>query len=289
MQLYTTTASEFSPLQNNLRRNVSHPTADKSVGEVNKSLSVSRRYSNNEKNTFHRPCFLTYAVRICSCILQGNRQRRTEHRPPHSAVSETAAPTDTPAAAPETEAPTADPYPRPDPVTVEWLAGEMQRRYYVGCMNLELMDFSDIMDRNEDTDLFFWDNQLEIDLKKLGRGYNFVNVTIEEAYVKQIVDETETEITADVAVFTMHPAPSIPESGTGMDFRITVDKQRMVIISYSEPNICATRYSDRLLPLASNYRREGLTWQEANKKAYEEIYAEFVIFATTYPRQTPQG
>ena len=209
--------------------------------------------------------------------------------PPHSAASETAAPTETPTAAPETEAPTADPNPRPDPVTVEWLAGEMQRRYYVGCMNLELMDYSDIMDRNEDTDLFFWDNQLEIDLKKLGRGYNFVNVTIEEAYVKQIVDETETEITADVAVFTMHPAPSIPESGTGMDFRITVDKQRMVIISYSEPNICATRYSDRLLPLASNYRREGLTWQEANKKAYEEIYAEFVIFATTYPRQTPQG
>ena len=39
--------------------------------------------------------------------------------PPHSAVSETAAPTDTPAAAPETEAPTADPNPRPDPVTVE--------------------------------------------------------------------------------------------------------------------------------------------------------------------------
>ena len=60
--------------------------------------------------------------------------------PPHSAASETAAPTETPTAAPETEAPTADPNPRPDPVTVEWLAGEMQRRYYVGCMNLELMD-----------------------------------------------------------------------------------------------------------------------------------------------------
>ena len=224
---------------------------------------------------------------LASC--KGTDKDAQNTAPPHSAVSETAAPTDTPAAAPETEAPTADPYPRPDPVTVEWLAGEMQRRYYVGCMNLELMDFSDIMDRNEDTDLFFWDNQLEIDLKKLGRGYNFVNVTVEEAYVKQIVDETEAEITADVAVFTRHPGPSIPESGTGMDFRITVDKQRMVIISYSEPNLCATRYSDRLLPLVSNYRREGLTWQEANKKAYEEIYAEFVIFATTYPNQTPQG
>ena len=200
--------------------------------------------------------------------------------PPHSAVSETSAPTETPTAAPETEAPTADPYPRPDPVTVEWLAGEMQRRYYVGCINLELMDYSDIMDRNEDTDLFFWDNQLEIDLKKLGgKGNfvreNFVSVTIEEAYVKQIVNETEAEITADVYVFTRHPTPSIPSSGTGMDFRITVDKQRMVIIAYSEPNVCATRYTSWLGWLASNYSNEGLTWQEANKKAYEEIYAEY--------------
>ena len=209
--------------------------------------------------------------------------------PPHSAVSETAAPTETPAAAPETEAPTADPNPRPDPVTVEWLAGEMQRRYYVGCMNLELMDFSDIMDRNEDTDLFFWDNQLEMAWAVFGCDGNFVSVTIEEAYVNQIVNETETEITADVYVFTRHPTPSLSRSGTGMDFRITVDKQRMVIISYSEPFGYSTIYTARLLPLASSYRREGLPWQEANKKAYEEIYAEFVIFATTYPRQTPQG
>ena len=229
---------------------------------------------------------------LASC--KGTDKDAQNTAPPHSAASETAAPTDTPAAAPETEAPTADPYPRPDPVTVEWLAGEMQRRYYVGCMNLELMDFSDIMDRNEDTDLFFWDNQLEIDLKKIGgKGNfvreNFVSATIEEAYVKQIVNETETEITADVYVFTRHPTPSLSRSGTGMDFRITVDKQRMVIISYSEPNICDSIYNNRLLPLASNYRREGLTWQEANKKAYEELYAEFADYASNHPRQTPQG
>ena len=224
---------------------------------------------------------------LASC--KGTDKDAQNTAPPHSAASETAAPTETPTAAPETEAPTADPNPRPDPVTVEWLAAEMQRRYYVSCMNLELMDFSDIMDRNEDTDLFFWDNQLEIDLKKLGRGYNFVNVTIEEAYVKQIVDETETEITADVYVLTKHPTPSLSGSCTGMDFRITVDKQRMVIISYSEPNLCASRYTDRLLPLASNYRREGLTWQEADKKAYEELYAETVAFASNHPKQTPQG
>ena len=209
--------------------------------------------------------------------------------PPHSAVSETAAPTKTPAAAPETEAPTADPNSRPDPVTVEWLAGEMQRRYYVGCMNFELMDFSDIMDRNEDTDLFFWDNQLEMAWAVFGCDGNFVSVTIEEAYVNQIVNETETEITADVYVFTRHPTPSLSRSGTGMDFRITVDKQRMVIISYSEPSGYSTIYTARLLPLASSYRREGLPWQEANKKAYEELYAETVAFASNHPKQTPQG
>ena len=216
---------------------------------------------------------LLSAFVLASC--KGTDKDAQNTAPPHSAASETAAPTDTPAAAPETEAPTADPNPRPDPVTVEWLAGEMQRRYYVGCMNLELMDYSDIMDRNEDTDLFFWDNQLEIAWRKLGREDNFVNVTIEEAYVKQIVNETESEITADVYVFTNRPIPSIDDHGIGMDFRITVDKQRMVIIAYSEPNVCATRYSSWLGGLASNYRNEGLTWQEANKKAYEEIYAEY--------------
>ena len=178
---------------------------------------------------------LLSAFVLASC--KGTDKDAQNTAPPHSAVSETAAPTDTPAAAPETEAPTADPNPRPDPVTVEWLAGEMQRRYYVGCMNLELMDFSDIMDRNEDTDLFFWDNQLEMAWRIFGCDGNFVSVTIKEAYVKQIVDETETEITADVYVLTRHPTPSLPRSCTGMDFRITVDKQRMVIISYSEPNI----------------------------------------------------
>ena len=193
---------------------------------------------------------------------------KTHRTPPRRilAASETAAPTETPTAAPETEAPTADPNPRPDPVTVEWLAGEMQRRYYVGCMNLELMDFSDIMDRNEDTDLFFWDNQIAIDWMKLDLNDNFTRVTIEEACVKQIVDETESEITADVYVFTRHPTCRFDDDGIGMDFRITVDKQRMVIISYSEPYGCDTIYNNRLCPLASNYRREGLTWQEANKK-----------------------
>ena len=60
---------------------VPHPTADKAVGEVNKSLSVSRRYLSNEKNPVSFSCFRVGAVRICSCLMKANRQRRTEHRP----------------------------------------------------------------------------------------------------------------------------------------------------------------------------------------------------------------
>ena len=117
---------------------------------------------------------LLSAFVLASC--KGTNDKDAQNTaPPHSAASETAAPTETPTAAPETEAPTADLNPRPDPVTVEWLAAEMQCRYYVGCMNLELMDFSNIMDRNEDTDLFFWDNQIAIDRMKFNPDYKFMD------------------------------------------------------------------------------------------------------------------
>ncbi|MCI7480910.1 MAG: hypothetical protein MSA70_00650, partial [Clostridium sp.] len=77
---------------------------------------------------------------LASC--KGTDKDAQNTAPPHSAVSETAAPTKTPAAAPETEAPfLMTPVPRPDSVTVEWLAEELYRRYYAGCMNLELMDY----------------------------------------------------------------------------------------------------------------------------------------------------
>ena len=212
---------------------------------------------------------------LASC--KGTDKDAQNTAPPHSAASETAAPTDTPAAAPETEAPTADPNSRPDPVTVEWLAGEMQRRYYVGCMNLELMDFSDIMDRNEDTDLFFWDNQLEILLYKTIHTYRLLDVFPYQVHINQIVDESDTEITALMSVSLITPTFSgySVYFTSSASFQITVDKTRMVIIDYSEPSTCASRYTSWLKPLATGYIRQGLTWEEANQKAYDEIAATY--------------
>ena len=218
---------------------------------------------------------LLSAFVLASC--KGTDKDAQNTAPPHSAASETAAPTDTPAAAPETEAPTADPNPRPDPVTVEWLAGEMQRRYYAGCMNLELMDYSDIMDRNENTDLFFWDNQLEILLYKTIHTYRLLDVFPYEVHINQIVDESDTEITALMSVSLITPTFSgySVYFTSSASFQITVDKTRMVIIDYSEPSTCASRYTSWLKPLATGYIRQGLTWEEANQKAYDEIAATY--------------
>ena len=187
----------------------------------------------------------------------------------------TEAPTETPAPEPTAE-PTADPNERPDTVTVEWLAMELMRRYNTGIyLTHELEDYSNIMDRNEETDLFYYDNQLEIDRINLyGQHRNVLEVNRGESGIQRIISESESEITVDVYVTTLIPDDD-PNSGdsVGTDFRITVDKQRMVIVAYDRPNECEGYYRNELKPLALRYRNQGMSWQDADKKAYDEIYA----------------
>ena len=78
----------------------------------------------------------------------------------------------------------------------------------------------------------------------------------------------------DVYVTTLIPDDD-PNSGdsVGTDFRITVDKQRMVIVAYDRPNECEGYYRNELKPLALRYRNQGMSWQDADKKAYDELYA----------------
>lgn len=192
-------------------------------------------------------------------------------------VEPTASTTEEPTPKPtETPEPTPDPNERPDPITVEWLAAELMRRYNTGrYLTLELADYSDIMDRNEDTDLFFYDNQLEIDKCRLYGGHrNVLEVSRGEAGVMKVISESESEITVDVwtTTFVIDDDP-ISGDSIGTDFRITVDKQRMVIIAYDRPYECEGYYRNDLKPLAMRYRNQGMSWQDADKKAYKELYA----------------
>lgn len=191
-------------------------------------------------------------------------------------VEPTASTTEEPTPEPtETPEPTPDPNERPDTVTVEWLAAELMRRYNAGrYLTLELADYSDIMDRNADTDLFFYDNQLEIDKCRLYGGHrNVLEVSRGETGQIDVVSESESEITVDVWTTTL-VIDDDPISGDsiGTDFRITVDKQRMVIIAYDRPYECEGYYRNDLKPLAMRYRNQGMSWQDADKKAYDELY-----------------
>ena len=226
---------------------------------------------------------LLSAFVLASC--KGTDKDAQNTAPPHSAASETAAPTEPPTTAPETEAPTADPNPRPDPVTVEWLAGEMQRRYYAGCINRRLMDYSDIMDRNEKTDLFFYDNQLEILLYELGYPFEPTDVSVYPIESMFVVDESDTEITVSCDIYMSLPTSSGSAYEPTHYIELTVDKQRMVIVGYGESSD-PTRYNTWLSLVAARYLDQGLTWEEADKKAYEYIRRAYLQDTAEHPRST---
>ncbi|MBO4879887.1 MAG: hypothetical protein J5544_06465 [Clostridia bacterium] len=219
---------------------------------------------------------------LCAVILPAVSCSRNDNGQIEAAAmigaSDTSVPTDTAAPAPtDTPAPTDEPQPvfaprqRPENVTVEWLAEELMYRFYIGWINLELEDFSDIMDRNRETDIFFYTNQYEIDAVRLGINSGIISPGPGTAEVKWIVDETDTEITVHVWI-----EPNLvwrgETSGGSTEFQITVDKQRMVIIGYDQ-DMCEGIYCTRLKPLAFEYRVD-LPWEEADKKAYDELYAD---------------
>ncbi len=183
----------------------------------------------------------------------------------------------TPDPAEATPEPTAEPQSafkpneRPEEVTVEWLAAEMMYRWYLGYLNLEVADYSDIMDLNADTDMFFYSNRLEIDYVKLGLMKNILGAAQGTAGISYVVEESETEITAHMYVSTHVDWDDPYTSDPGTNFQITVDKQRMVITAFDQ-FLCEGIYNNAMQPLALQYRVNH-PWEEADRLAYEELYA----------------
>lgn len=202
----------------------------------------------------------------------------------------------TPTAEP-TEAPTAAP--NREDVTAEWLAAELMYRYYLGMRDLEQKDFSDIMERNANTDLFFYANQLDIAWIKfdihggkpyrvehpVGAVYYWNNTPVGSMYVwDRIEDENEITLIIDIYEMAFVEWTNIESVFYGNDHaalnadlhRITIDKQRMIIVDYYPYGACGGGvYAGYLEPIAKRYRRQGMSWQEADRLAYEECLADF--------------
>lgn len=161
----------------------------------------------------------------------------------------------------------------PAVMSAEELAAEVMYRYYLGRKLKEPQDFSDIVERNEATDLFFYDAQLAVDLTLAG-GFSVLD-TVEKgaAEILETMKSNDESMTARFHVKTEIAAG--PMRGVGEEIVLTLEKrgESWIVTGYDRIGGDGI-YVNRLKPLAQQYMEQGLSWQEANKNAYNELLAE---------------
>ena len=158
----------------------------------------------------------------------------------------------------------------PEQGTVEWIAYEMMRRWYLGIVNLKLQDFSDILERNGDTVLFFTANVLDQFLLVNDSEKYLVKGVPQKAEIVKIISETDHELKAQVRVVS-ELEWSIKEDTVETEFIITVDKERMVATAYDEPETSESYYNVYLKPAYERYL-ETLPWDQAGGAAFDEVF-----------------
>lgn len=161
----------------------------------------------------------------------------------------------------------------PAAMSAEELAAEVMYRYYMGQKLKEVQDFSDIMERNEATDLFFYDARLAVD--KILNGALSALDTVEKgtADLLEIIQSGDERMTARFHVNT--EITSGPMRGVGEEIILALEKRGAgwIVTGYDRVNGDGV-YVNRLKPLAKQYREKGLPWQEADEMAYRELLAE---------------
>lgn len=161
----------------------------------------------------------------------------------------------------------------PAAMSAEELAAEVMYRYYMGQKLKEVQDFSDIMERNEATDLFFYDARLAVD--KILNGALSALDTVEKgtADLLEIIQSGDERMTARFHVNT--EITFGPMRGVGEEIILTLEKRGAgwIVTGYDRVNGDGV-YVNQLKSLAKQYREKGLPWQEADEMAYQELLAE---------------
>jgi len=142
---------------------------------------------------------------------------------------------------------------------LEDLAAELCYRYWSAT---KIPDMADIMERNDDTELWFYALELQLQNK-----YRTSTAMTQKGYAKilDITERTDNLINAKVYVKT------IVEGSIGQVLQLTFrsDGNRYLIVSFSSP------WDDglhrELERFAKQYTKEGMSRSEANKKAFESI------------------
>ena len=160
----------------------------------------------------------------------------------------------------------------PETVTCEELAAELMYRYWLGAKTGEVSDFSDILEHNEQTDLFLWDALLNAEKVQMGISKPLVTVEADDAPIVNKMEETDKFVRAWVYVYT--DISDGVSQGVGEEIVLTLGKTEggYTIIGFDR-EVGDGLYTGSLKPLAKRFKAEGHAWQEAGQMAYDEIHA----------------
>ena len=163
----------------------------------------------------------------------------------------------------------------PEVITIEQLATELMYRYWLGRKTGEACDFSDIMERNEQTDLFYWDAVLQAERVSLGTLKPLVSVEPGTAEILEKIDDTNELIKARLYVYT-EITDGISE-GVGEEIILTIrkDDTGFTVIGFDR-DVGDGLYTYSLKPLAAGYIESGCSWQEAGQMAYEVLHEQII-------------
>lgn len=160
----------------------------------------------------------------------------------------------------------------PDILSAEETASELMYRYWLGKNTGEVCDFSDIMERNEETDLFFRDALLNVEDVELGISKPLVSVKKGTACILETYENTGEIIRAKFHVQT-HITDGISR-GVGEEIILTLRKDAagFTVIGFDR-DVGDGYYTGDLKPMASRYKAAGYSWQEAGELSYEKLHA----------------
>lgn len=160
----------------------------------------------------------------------------------------------------------------PDILSAEETASELMYRYWLGKNTGEVCDFSDIMERNEETDLFFRDALLNVEDVELGISKPLVSVEKGTACILETYENT-----GDIIRARFHVQTDITDGisrGVGEEIILTLRKDAagFTVIGFDR-DVGDGYYTGDLKPMASRYKAAGYSWQEAGELSYEELHA----------------
>lgn len=160
-------------------------------------------------------------------------------------------------------------------VSVEQIVSELMYRYWLGRKTGEPFDFSDIIERNEDTDLFFWDAILKAEKVKLGALTPLKSVEIGATQILEVIEDTDEIIKARFYVHT-EITDGISQ-GVGEEIILTIrkDGNGLMIIGFDR-DVGDGFYTYSLKPLARQYKAAGYSWQEAGQMAYSVLHEQII-------------